>query len=399
MRARPVLSILHPALLLLATTAVACQATVNVGKVSATEADSEADSTIGPDGTTTAANTTADPGGTTSSPDGTTTGGTNSTTTGPGDTTTGGTSGTTTSDQPSTSDGTTGGGDSLVGWTRYREVLIDHSVPVDLSDFQVYIDVEYDSDMAPDYSDLRFTDSTGTNLLPYWIESDTGPVDAFVWVRVPAVAGDDITTIRMYYGNPNAAPASDGFATFLFFDDFEAGQLDAAKWKTTAPVTVDFGRLQITKGAVYSTKPVGDFPGTNLDARLTFYTEGNVSSSVLVASRGQTTDLAYMWRMSETVRIYDGMKTVFEEQGSGNTNVPIIVGMGADAEAAYFRYWINFEKTVPGVVAYPYYALLGHFAGKLADLQETQNVDVDWIRVRRLVKPEPVTFVGGENNL
>jgi len=412
--------------------AAGCQTTINVGEVSDTSKNTETSAasadtgdasggpnttetggdqgtSTGPDSTSTGKpdsttgtsgnDTTGKPDSTTGTTGDDTTGKPDSTTTTGPDSTTGDGTSTTTDTNGGSSSTTTGGNELLDGWTKYREVLIDHSVPVDLTDFQVYIDVKYDADMASDYSDLRFTDATGTKILPYWIEYDTGPVNAFVWVRVPAIAGDDITTIRMYYGNPNATPGSNGFDTFLFFDDFEAGQLDAAKWKTTAPVTIDFGRLKITKGAVYSAKTVGTFPGTTLDARVTWQNEGgNVSQSLLIAGKGQTTDLAYMWRWAGAVRIYDGLKEVFYEQAQGNVGNPVVAGMSAEQGFAYFRWGQYFEKTAAVNVAYPYYAIIGHGWGKSADLQETQNIDVDWIRVRRHVKPEPATFVGGEKN-
>jgi Domain of unknown function (DUF2341). len=54
----------------------------------------------------------------------------------------------------------------------------------------------------------------------------------------------------MYYGNPNAQSASDGDATFLFFDDFLGTSLDLDKWvvvQETYTVVAD-GYLKINYG-------------------------------------------------------------------------------------------------------------------------------------------------------
>lgn len=411
---------------------VACQTTVNLTDASAgisTEASSgntgnnsgdtstdpstsgAPETTGAPDGTT--GGTTGKPNETTSTSGDSTgkpgeTSTTGDTTGKPGDTTTTGdtsggvdttsTDGSSTGGDSTTSNGTTGGGNGLDGWTKYREVLIDNGLPTELKDFQVAVDVKYDADMSPDYSDLRFTDASGTEILPYWIEWDTGPVNAYIWVRVPVIAADDITTIRVYYGNPNAASASDGLATFLFFDDFEAPVLDAVKWKTTAPVEVSFGRLLITKGAVYTAKPAESFQGTRLEARLNYKSE-NASQSTMMASQGQVpgNGLAYAWHANGSCILNDGDKNVFQGAIWSDTNKMLIYGVGAVGGKFYYHTNRTLVPTVAdSPLAFPYYISLGHGWGKAADMNNTTDLEADWVLVRRFVKTEPMTFVGGE---
>ena len=84
-----------------------------------------------------------------------------------------------------------------------------------------------------DGSDVRFTASDGTTVLPMWIENwnaTTGTASA--WVQVPSIPAAG-TTIYMYYGNAAATTVSSGSSTFLFFDDFEAGVIDASKWTSS----------------------------------------------------------------------------------------------------------------------------------------------------------------------
>ena len=90
-----------------------------------------------------------------------------------------------------------------------------------------------------DFSDLRFTNAAGT-LLDYWIESVSGATPnqlATVWVEFDSI-GTGATTFYMYYGNAAATAVSSGPNTFILFDHFEAGSLDAAKWDTIGTVTV-----------------------------------------------------------------------------------------------------------------------------------------------------------------
>ncbi len=59
-------------------------------------------------------------------------------------------------------------------WSYRRPITIDNSGNGSaLSNYQVQVDVTYDSDMNADFSDLRFTDSDGTTELDYWVEEST----------------------------------------------------------------------------------------------------------------------------------------------------------------------------------------------------------------------------------
>jgi len=93
----------------------------------------------------------------------------------------------------------------------------------DLRDYQVKIVLNRNNfpleKCKPDGSDIRFRDETG-EALPYWIESWT-PDEAVVWCKIPFIPACRTKDIWIIYGNPSASSASDGKATFDFFDDFE----------------------------------------------------------------------------------------------------------------------------------------------------------------------------------
>jgi uncharacterized repeat protein (TIGR01451 family) len=92
-----------------------------------------------------------------------------------------------------------------------------------LSDYQVLLKLDennFDFSQAnDDGSDVRFTDGSSTYTLTYWIESwDSASQLAYIWVKVPTLE-NGYTNIYLYYDNPVANTASDGTATFDFFDD------------------------------------------------------------------------------------------------------------------------------------------------------------------------------------
>jgi hypothetical protein len=97
------------------------------------------------------------------------------------------------------------------------------------TNYQVKLTVAYDADMKADFGDIRFTNSTGT-ALNYWVQSQTNSTSAIVWVKVDSLAATGDTTLYIYYGNAAASTASNGGNTFNFFDDFNDGTIDGAKW-------------------------------------------------------------------------------------------------------------------------------------------------------------------------
>ncbi|MEW5995655.1 MAG: DUF2341 domain-containing protein, partial [Candidatus Zixiibacteriota bacterium] len=115
----------------------------------------------------------------------------------------------------------------LAGWQRRRPVTISNGAG-QLDGYQVRVEVPRSSDMRQGYEDLRFTMGDGATLLPHWVEN-RGTASADVWVRVPSVPTGE-TTVYMYYGNTAAMDASDGNATFEFFDDYSGTSLDTGKW-------------------------------------------------------------------------------------------------------------------------------------------------------------------------
>jgi PKD repeat protein len=103
-----------------------------------------------------------------------------------------------------------------------------------------------------DFADMRFTAADGITALPHWVESKTDGDQALVWVRVDAIptAG---ASIFVYYGNADATSASDGEATFLWFDGFDGDTLDLDKWAVfqggSSSYSVSNGELTLVAGA------------------------------------------------------------------------------------------------------------------------------------------------------
>jgi hypothetical protein len=108
-------------------------------------------------------------------------------------------------------------------WT-YRNIVNVTNSGSTLTDFEVNISLtsaNFNFALAKsDGSDVRITAADGVTLLPFWIESwNSVAQTGSIWVRMPSVP-NGTSTLYLYYGNPGATSASDGSATFEFFDDF-----------------------------------------------------------------------------------------------------------------------------------------------------------------------------------
>jgi hypothetical protein len=109
----------------------------------------------------------------------------------------------------------------LTGWLYRRPVTIDNtSNPNMLTDYQVLVVVDTASlisagKMKTDGGDIRFTDSDGTTLLPYWVEGPINANNTRIWVKVPQIPDNGTKTIYLYYGNSAAQSESSIANTFI----------------------------------------------------------------------------------------------------------------------------------------------------------------------------------------
>jgi hypothetical protein len=135
-------------------------------------------------------------------------------------------------------------------WLYRKAIALTEKSGSTLSSYQVSLTVSYvPSKMKSDFSDLRFTDSDKVTLLPFWIESYNASSAAIVWVKVPSIPAFGMKTVYMYYGNLSAVSASNGTATFAFFDDFNDGIVNTSKWVTSGTVRETGGYLQVGSGS------------------------------------------------------------------------------------------------------------------------------------------------------
>jgi hypothetical protein len=111
-----------------------------------------------------------------------------------------------------------------------------------VDDFPLLVRLDKDwfdfSQARPDGADIRFFTAEGSPL-PYQIELwDAAEGVAAIWVRIPEIRGNARQEIKMHWGNPAAAHASDGRAVFNASNGY------VSVWHMDQTVTDEVGTLE-----------------------------------------------------------------------------------------------------------------------------------------------------------
>lgn len=103
-------------------------------------------------------------------------------------------------------------------WKFRKPITITTTTPKTF--VQVRLNISYEINMSPDFSDVRFLSdcSPSPSLLNAWNQTIVDSSSMLVWLNL-SVWGTN-NTYCMYYGNPDADSYWDGFATFQYFQDY-----------------------------------------------------------------------------------------------------------------------------------------------------------------------------------
>lgn len=102
------------------------------------------------------------------------------------------------------------------GWQYVVEITIDNTYAGNTAhtNYQVLLTVDTQTPIAagkmdPNIAaDIRFTDNTCGPFLDYWMEGGFNTTSTQIWVLVPNIPANAVTTLFMYYGNLAAPPVS-----------------------------------------------------------------------------------------------------------------------------------------------------------------------------------------------
>jgi len=116
-------------------------------------------------------------------------------------------------------------------WAYYRQGSVFSSQHCGyLEDYQVKLVLHYGEGISDgdniylnrscreDFSDVRFTGEDGETPLNYWLQEVDSGISATVWVNFSYIS-ETGTNFYLYYGNPDIGSASNGWKTFMIFND------------------------------------------------------------------------------------------------------------------------------------------------------------------------------------
>jgi len=108
-------------------------------------------------------------------------------------------------------------------WTKIAPIHVNNTGGNAQAYYPVRLLVPYDSDMNNNFSDIRVVENETYNFIPYWIENKSDGEWCVLWFNATYIPANSWCndTYYLLYGNSSASDASDGNATFEFFDDFD----------------------------------------------------------------------------------------------------------------------------------------------------------------------------------
>lgn len=127
------------------------------------------------------------------------------------------------------------------GWTKRKRLAVRGNVNanVSMSYAVIVLQVNYDSDMKPDFSDLRFVDRNNAADIPYFIIRKIDGVSATVYIKSPLSNGGFNSHHYMYYGNSAATSLSSKSSVFDAHDQFDEGILNGSDFWVSSGTIVD----------------------------------------------------------------------------------------------------------------------------------------------------------------
>jgi hypothetical protein len=103
-------------------------------------------------------------------------------------------------------------------WIRMKPITITNNAGELLYNYAIHLAVTYDSDMRPDYGDIRFKhEGSGDVLCNYWLENYDQSSASF-WVKIPYIPTGN-SMMYLFYGNPSATSQSDFYGVFTDWEE------------------------------------------------------------------------------------------------------------------------------------------------------------------------------------
>jgi PKD repeat protein len=243
-----------------------------------------------------------------------------------------------------------------------------------------------------DWMDIKWTDTSNTTL-GFWKENRTDTTtNTTWWIKVPSIANDNTTKIRLFYGNASKTTSyADGDATFPLFDDFPGTTLNTSKWTTpagTGTITVANSIMRIDAYKEFGSK-------LNFSQNYAYRSFSNYSRTVGsegdIGSTGSGEyGVFYFSSSTNTLRSYTKAAGNSEVQTIGTTyHGTYRVFEVVRESTTSVKFYIDNELKTTHTTRVPTVNMSTYFiAGNTGDILSS-----DWAVVRKYSSPEPFLTV------
>ena len=131
-------------------------------------------------------------------------------------------------------------------WSNRQEIILTGNTSGAQTNYQILLNISYETGMQADFDDLRFTNDT--HEIDSWLESKVDSSYALIWVEFPTTPANGINqTYYKYYGNVGASSNWDIEATFLLGDEFDGASINTSKWTVTGSVSVSDSEVSLNQ--------------------------------------------------------------------------------------------------------------------------------------------------------
>ena len=291
-------------------------------------------------------------------------------------------------------------------WTKIVPIHINNIGGGAQAYYPVRLLVPYDSDMNIDFSDIRVVENETYGFIPYWIENKSDGEWCMLWFNATYIPANSWCndTYYLLYGNPLASDASNGDATFIFFDDFEDG--DVSDWTIQSGGAFEASTAQVKSGS-YSGREY-----SSTDDAVSFHSFGNQLNDIMI-------ELDY-----RPTKVSDHHNRI--NIGTDGSNDILLVAGSSDATFRYFNpnrvdmrnfdtQWYKIQVLakpsqnkasvwIDGTLEIDNDGVFGDISGGVNSIGFSQYYEdseefVDNIFIRKYASPEPSAQLGAEQNI
>ena len=276
---------------------------------------------------------------------------------------------------------------------QYRRVVAC-STATAANDYQVRVDLTTTNfnyahcDTAG--SDLRFEDSSTAASLSYWIQVWSNTATSTIWVKVPTLG---TTNFWFYHGKSGVPAGSSGTNTFIFFDDFDDGVIDTARWTKGGSMTEAGGNASGSTSATDYLLGKTRIPiDTRTRVRMKNHSAPNAGIArpgVLAANGNPWGTVGFGWQdYSDGNRYTDSYDTSVNQVSKGAYNTGWY-DLEMTWQTGSVVFYVNGSPIQTNTTQVP-------VASRILYAQVDGNADYDLVYARRYVSSEPVASVGSE---